>query len=209
MGVYGVRQCLLPMADEVQAIWKNFMDKGISGAGTQIETFNHWNHLLNFYTFGRTGYDTSLSVEETSAAVASLCGKAAPVVQEILLACEEIVDGQLPLHKCATMLMEKLDKQAIYDAYERALAMADSPRARNNLRLLRMAFRYSDLAAAEESTTKRKYERVREDYADATGELGYMTRFDSFWKNNPGYGISFPLESKERDFTPDKWYLFE
>ena len=209
MGIYSVRQRLLPMADEVQAIWKNFIDKGISGAGTQIETFNLWNHLLNFYTFGRTGYDTSLSVKETAAAVASLCGKAAPVVEEILLFCEDLVDGQLPLHKCATLLMESLDKAAIYDAYERAFALADSPRARNNLRLLRMVFRYSALEVEEEASRDKEYQRIKENYVDAGGEMGYMTRFDSFWKNNPGYGIAFPLQSAEKDFTPDKWYLFE
>jgi hypothetical protein len=209
MGIYGVRQRLLPMADEVQAIWKNFIAKGISGAGTQIETFNLWNHLLNFYTFGRTGYDTSLSVRDTAAAVASLCGKSAPVVRDILLEGERLVDGQLPLHKCATMLMESIDKKAIYDAYERAFALADSPRARNNLRLLRMVFRYSDLEAAEEASKDKKYDRIKTNYVDASGELAFMTRFDSFYKNNPGYGIAFPLASDEKDFAPDKWYIFE
>lgn len=209
MGIYGVRQRWLPMADEVQAIWKNFIAKGISGAGTQIETFNLWNHLLNFYTFGRTGYDTSLSVRDTAAAVASLCGKAAPVVRDILLTGERLVDGQLPLHKCATLLMEQIDKNEIYGAYERAFALADTPRARNNLRLLRMVFRYSDLEAAEEASKDKKYERIKSNYVDASGELAYMTRFDSFWRNNPGYGIAFPLESEEKGFVPDKWYLFE
>ncbi|MBE6630254.1 MAG: DUF4838 domain-containing protein [Ruminococcaceae bacterium] len=209
MGIYGVRQRWLPMADEVQAIWKNFIDKGISGAGTQIETFNLWNHLLNFYTFGRTGYDTSLTVEDTVTAVASLCGKAAPVVKEILLTGEALVDGQLPLHKCATLLMENIDKQAIYAAYERAFSLADTPRARNNLRLLRMVFRYSDLEVQEEASRDKKYDRIKENYVDARGEMGFMTRFDSFWKNNPGYGIAFPLKSEEKNFVPDKWYLFE
>ena len=209
MGIYGVRQRWLPMADEVQAIWKNFITKGITGAGTQIETFNLWNHLLNFYTFGRTAYDTSLTVQDTATAVASLCGKAAPVVRDILLEGERLVDGQLPLHKCATMLMESIDKQAIYDAYERAFTLADSPRARNNLRLLRMVFRYSDLEASEEASKDKKYERIKTNYVDASGEMAYMTRFDSFYKNNPGHGIAFPLDGEEKGFVPDKWYIFE
>ena len=145
----------------------------------------------------------------TVAAIAALCGKAAPVVKEILLTGEELVDGQLPLHKCATLLMENIDKQAIYAAYERAFSLADTPRARNNLRLLRMVFRYSDLEVQEEASRDKKYDRIKENYVDASGELGFMTRFDSFWKNNPGYGIAFPLKSEEKDFVPDKWYLFE
>ncbi len=209
MGVYSVRQRWLPMADEIQAIWRNFITKGISGAGTQIECFNHWNHLLNFYTFARTGYDTALTVQDTVAAIASLCGKAAPVVKEILLAGEDLVDGQLPLHKCATMLMESIDKEAIYAAYERAFALADTPRARNNLRLLRMVFRYSDLEVQEPASRDKEYQRIKENYLDAGGEMGYMTRFDSFWKNDPGFGVSFPLKSDEKDFVADKWYLFE
>jgi len=209
MGVYAVRQRWMPMADEIQAIWKNFAEKGISGAGTQIETFNHWNHLLNFYTFGRTGYDASLSVEDTAGAVAALCGKAAPVVKEILLAGEAALDGQLPIHKCGHLVMETVDKEALYNAYERAFALADTPRARNNLRLLRMVLRYSDLETSEPASLDKKYQNVAENYADASGELGFMTRFDSFWKNDPGFGISIPLQSEEKDFVPDKWYLFE
>lgn len=209
MGVYAVRQRWMPMADEIQPIWKNFAEKGISGAGTQIETFNHWNHLLNFYTFGRTGYDASLSVADTAGAVAALCGKAAPVVKEILLAGEAALDGQLPIHKCGHLVMETVDKKALYDAYERAFALADTPRARNNLRLLRMVLRYSDLETSEPASLDKKYQNVAENYADASGELGFMTRFDSFWKNDPGFGIAIPLQSEEKDFVPDKWYLFE
>ena len=48
MGVYSVRQKLIPMADEVQSIWQRFKEKDIMGSGTQIECFNLWNHLLNF-----------------------------------------------------------------------------------------------------------------------------------------------------------------
>ncbi len=209
MGVYSVRQRWLPMADEVQAIWKNFIDKGISGAGTQIETFNLWNHLLNFYTFGRTGYDTSLTVQDTAAAVAALCGKAAPVVKEILLAGEAALDGQLPIHKCGHLVMERIDKDTIYALYEKAFALAETPRARNNLRLLRMVFRYSDIESAEEASHDKKYVRLQSNYTDASGELAYMTRFDSFRPEQTGLGIAIPLCSTEKGFVPDKWYLFE
>ena len=38
-----------------------------------------------------------------------------------------------------------------------------------------------------------------------------MNKFDSFWKNNTGYGISIALDSDEavEEFIPDKWYCFE
>lgn len=209
MGVYGVRQRWLPMAEEISAIWRNFADKGISGSGTQIECFNHWNHLLNFYTFGRTGYDVSLSIEDTSAAVASLCGNAAPVVKEILLAGEAALDGQLPLNKCGHLVMEAIDKEKIYALYEKAFELAETPRARNNLRLLRMVFRYSDVETSEEASREKKYMRLQDNYVDASGELAYMTRFDSFRTTQTGYGIAIPLCSAEKGFIPDKWYLFE
>ncbi len=209
MGVYAVRQRWLPMADEIQAIWKNFAEKGISGAGTQMECFNHWNNLHNFYAFGRTAYDASLSVSDTALAIGSLCGKAAPVVKEILLLGEAALDGQLPIHKCGHLVMENVDKERIYALYEKAFALADTPRARNNLRLLRMVFRYSDLETSEEASLDKKFAYVKENYVDASGELAYMTRFESYWRNDPGFAIDIPLKGDEKDFVPDKWYLFE
>ena len=77
-----------------------------------------------------------------------------------------------------------------------------TPRARNNLRLLRMVFRYSDLEAREKASQDKEYQRIKDNYADESGEMGYMTRFDSFYKNNPGFGISFPLQSAEKNLQP-------
>ena len=61
----------------------------------------------------------------------------------------------------------------------------------------------------EEASKDKQYQRIKDNYKDESGEMGYMTRFDSFYKNDPGFGISFPLQSEEKGFVPDKWYLFE
>jgi hypothetical protein len=36
-----------------------------------------------------------------------------------------------------------------------------------------------------------------------------MTRFESYWRNDPDFAIDIPLKGDEKDFVPDKWYLFE
>ena len=105
--------------------------------------------------------------------------------------------------------MEEIDKEKIYALYEKAFELAETPRARNNLRLLRMVFRYSDVETSEEASREKKYMRLQDNYVDASGELAYMTRFDSFRTTQMGYGIAIPLCSAEKGFIPDKWYLFE
>ncbi len=209
MGVYGMRQRWMPAADEIQAIWKNFIKKGISGAGTQLECFNHWNHLLNFYSFGRTGYDTSRTLQDNIHALCRLFGSAAPEVEKILQMGEDCLDGQVEIHKCGHYVAEHIDKEAIYAAYERAFALAETPRHRNNLRLMRMVFRYSDLETADPMSKEKKHTKAREGYADENGELAKMTEFDSLWKNNPGYGIGIPVKSEKPYTGKDKWYEFE
>ena len=104
--------------------------------------------------------------------------------------------------------MEQLDKTDIYARFERAFEAAKEPRHRNNLRLLRMAFRYSDLESAD-PCSRAKYQRVMEGYTDATGELAKMCEFDSFTHCDPGFGISIPLTSKTPPVCGDKWYEFE
>ena len=32
---------------------------------------------------------------------------------------------------------------------------------------------------------------------------------DSYYKNNPGYGIMIPVTGEAEEYIPDKWYLFE
>jgi len=209
MCVYGGRQRLIPMADEIQAIWRYFKEQGILGAGTQLECFHLWNHLVNFFCFGRSGYDNTLSLKDNLGKLAPLFGDGAPYISEIVMMMENIVDGQATIGKTPDYLMSKLDCNIVYDLYEKALASATAERARNNIRMMRMVFRYSDLEYHDPGHHKR-YSRLLE-YEDKTGELAYMaTKFDSFAHNYTGYGIAFPLSNKDtKDFQPNKWYIFE
>ncbi|MBQ8255126.1 MAG: DUF4838 domain-containing protein [Clostridia bacterium] len=209
MGIYSLRQRWIPMADELQAIWKNFAKTEISGSGTQIECFNIWNHLLNFYTFARTGYDTEISLERSINSLCRLYGKGGEAVAEIFTELEELLDGQVEIPDCGHFLMENVDKEKIYSKFEQAFSLAETPRERNNLRLTRMVFRYSDLETQDPASRNEKYESVFDDYVDESGELAKMTEYDSFMKNDPGYAITIPLSSKKTNYVPDKWYLFE
>ena len=209
MCIYSGRQRLIPMADEVQAIWKYFKEHGILGAGTQLEAFHLWNHLVNFYCFGRSGYDNTLSLDDNLAKLAPLFGEGAPYIAEIVKIMEDIVDGQATIGKTPDYLMSKLDCAVIYDLYEKALACTTNARTRNNIRMMRMVFRYSDLEYHDPGHNQ-KFSALLE-YEDKTGELAYMaTKYDSFKHNYTGYAIAFPLSNKDtKDFQPDKWYFFE
>ena len=76
---------------------------------------------------------------------------------------------------------------------------------------MRMAFRYSDVECADPSHEMRVAIKRFEEYDDPTGELAYVaTRFDSFYHNDPGYAIAFPVTNTDtRGFVGDKWYEFE
>lgn len=209
MGVYQERQRYIPMADEIQAIWKRFQKKGILGASTQIECFHLWNYIFNFYTFGRTAYDSTLSMEDNLERFSRIFGGGAPYIREAIRLAEACMDGQKRLQYCGVYLMEHIDKEQMYRYYEQAFAAAETPFFRNNIRLMRMAFRYADLETQQENAASLEYQSVRT-YPHVEPELLYMTRFDSFWKNDPGYGISIPLTGEaDGTYTPDKWYLFE
>lgn len=209
MGLYGMCQRLLPMADEIQSIWKNFIEKGIDGSGTQIECFNMWNHLLNFYTFGRTGYDVNLSFEENVRNFSGIFGNGAQYISEIIFMLENCIDGQPERFKYGHYLMNHIDKEKAYELYEKALNSAENNRFRNNIRMMRMAFRYTDIETQEELSKTKEAHKIEDKYDDFTGELAYMSKFDSYWKNNPGYGIMIPVDSKKSGFVPDYWYDFE
>lgn len=209
MGVFGARQRVVPMADELQSIWKYFKETGILGAGTQIECFHIWNHLVNLYAFGRTAYDNTLSFEDNLSALSPLFGAGAPYIEDAVRTMEQTLDGQVPIECGGLYLMEHIDKAYIYDCFEKALQAATDVVSRNNIRLMRMAFRYSDIETADPGHSQ-KYAWVLP-YEDPTGELAYMaTRFDSFYHNYTGYGIAFPVSNTDvKDFRPDKWYCFE
>ena len=211
MGVFGNRQRIVPMADELQSIWRDFIDKDIMGSGTQIECFNLWNHLLNLYSYARTGYDTSLSLKDNINALCKLFGEGAEYVAEAMELMEEVQDGQQSIISAGKYMVENIDLPYLYRLFDDALKVTVGKCERNNLRLLRMALRHSELEAKDPVNTRPgKYVAFRE-YDDPTGELAYIaSNFDSFHRNNPGYGISCTATNSDtKDFVPNIWYDFE
>ena len=210
MGNYWAMQRWLPMADEMQAMCKRFVEKGILGLGTQIEVFNVWNNIFNFYTFGRTAYDTELSMEDNANEFCKIFGKAAPMMKEIIGLGEEVVDGQKNIQEASEYLIRHIDKEKVYALYEEAFKAAETKLARNNVRLMRMIFRYSDL----EVTSKKldvTVPQVITKAADETGELIFMNdNFGSYLTGKEGYGAAFAVQKlSDAVFTPDDWYNFE
>lgn len=211
MGVYPARQRYIPMADEVQSLCKHFARTGVLGTATQIECFNHWNHLFNFYVFARTAYDNTMSMENHLERFSKIFGEGAAFITDIIREAEACLDGQVSIMQAGLYLMEHIDKTMIYQLFENALCAAQTPAHRNNIRMFRMAFRYSDLECQESKgkTGDEPYHSLQK-YRDPTGELSYMSkRFDSFHWNDPGYGIAIPVDAECSDFIPDHWYAFE
>ena len=209
MGVFGARQRLIPMADEVQSIWKYFVEHGIEGSGTQLECFHIYNHLVNVCSFGRTAYDTALSLDDNLDRITRLFGGGAPYLREIIEYLEKLNDGEATISMAGRSLMERADKTYLYELYEKALSAAETPRARNNIRLMRMVLRYSDLETSDPGERPR-YSLILP-YDDPTGELAYMAvNFDSLYHSKTGYGVAFPVSNTDvKGFIPDKWYIFE
>ena len=212
MGVHSARQRYIPCADEMQSFWKRYMEMGIQGSGTQMEYFNFWNHIFNFYTFARTGYDTSLSMEDNLAKFCVMFGEGAPYIASAIRLAEATLDGQQPLRHSGAFLMEILDKPAMYSLCDQALAAASTGAARNNIRMYRMSLRYSDLECQYTRIEKDglKYSPI-EEIADPTGELYYMAHtFDSrFWNAEGGNAIELPVNGEDHGFQGDIWYQFE
>ncbi len=214
MGVYGGRQLVIPMADELQSLWKGFENNSIDGSGTQIECYNMWNHLLNFYSFARTGYDNSRSLLDNIKALCKIFGEGAEIIENIMQMSEECLDGQVEIKKCGHFLMKNLDTELLFSEFDRALSVTTDKRCRNNIRLLRMAYRYSYLETNDPNsenigTDGEEYNTVEDGYIDDSGEMAVMTEFDSIWKNDPGYAITIPLRSEKTNFKRNAWYEFE
>ena len=211
MGCYPARQRYMPAADEMQALHRRCNEVGISGISTQVECYNFWNNVFNFYCLSRVGYDNELTMQMQLEKFSAIFGEGAPYIQEIITHAEDVLDGQASVMQAGLYLMEHIDKERVYDLYDKALAAATTPEARNNIRLMRMEFRYSDLECSVtdmlDDTNYKQYETC----PDPTGELYYMSHnFDSKKYNNPGLGIMFPLDcEKQVEFVPDQWYTFE
>lgn len=211
MGVYPGRQRLVPMADEMQALAKRMIEKNIYGVKTQIEVYNMWNNIMNFYTFGRTSYDARLRLEDNITSFTRIFGAGAKYVAENIRYAEEVLDGQCEIMTAGVYLMQHIDKERVYDNYEKALAAAEGDAcARNNIRMMRMAFRYSDLECREEyEKDEIAFSALKHYDIPERGELLYMRdHFDSYVSCD-GYGIAIPVEGEDNGFTPDIWYLFD
>lgn len=211
MGVYPARNRYMPAADELQSIFRRISELGIIGSGTQIECFNIWNNLFNFYCFGRTAYDTSASMEDLLQSFTLIFGKGKDHIAEIIRILEHTMDGQTSIMNASLHLMKNLDITPIDVLFEKAFAAADTPLARNNIRLLRMVLRYSKLEAMNTVLFEDKDFVNLEPCPDETGELTFMSKqFDSFYWNDPGFGIMLPVDCKPQvQFEPDHWYDFE
>ena len=210
MGVYSNKQRIIPMADEIGSIFRYFVKAGVKGSGTQIECFNVWNHLFNFYTFGRSAYDTSLSMEDHLKRISRLYGDGGEYVAEIFRLYEQTLDGEASLDEGGNYFMRHIDAGKVYALFDKALDAANTPTERNNVRLSRMAFRYTDLEVNDPlDVPDRGLEQTLE-YVDPMGELGYLaTNFDSFTRNDPGYAIAIPATNTVKGNICDKWYDFE
>ncbi len=211
MGNYGAMQRWMPIADEMQAICKRFIEKGILGLGTQIECFNMWNNIFNFYAYGRTAYDTELSLSDNLDEFCKIFGGGATMLKEIILMGEAVVDGQENIQFASEYLIKNIDKEKVYALYNEALSCAGSVFARNNIRMMRMVFRYSDLEVMSEKLDVPGPSTISK-AADSTGEIWYMhENFGSYLTDNEGYGIAFAVKKRsDAEYSPDEdWYKFE
>ena len=193
MGNFGAKQKYLPMADEMNAVFRYFKNTGYyQGSGTQIEVFNVWNCLFNFYTHGRTSYDVSVSFDKHLDRFCKIFGRGAPFIKSYIQYVESVIDGQVTYDQAGNYLAKNADRAKIYQYFERAYSAELQERLRNNIRLMRMSFRYTDLSTN----------------GGGDAELRYMyDNFDSY-KHNPGYGIYIALTGENGLYQPDKWYLF-
>ena len=81
-------------------------------------------------------------------------------------------------------LMKHIDKKRIYALYDEALGAAETALFRNNIRLMRMAFRYSDLETQQEGAEEQYPYQALKEYSNVSEELLYMTEFAGTSVNN-------------------------
>lgn len=191
---FGSNQVYCPMADEIIKIYENFKGKGYCcGTGSQMEAYNLWNYLFNFYTHGRKSYDTSLSMEELLERFTKIFGKGGEYIKEYIRYVEDFFEGQVPNGKdSAAYFASNVDKNKVYDLFEKAYDAQPEGNLRDNIRLMRMAFRYSDLY-------------INNPDCD---ELIYMSNeFGSFWGcyGQTGYGIAIFNSPGNTSYVQDKW----
>jgi len=210
MGVYPGRQRYVPMATELTAFCRRFAEKGIDGIVGQFECYNQWNNIFNYYTYGRTSYDIEKTVEDNLALFCRIFGKGGEYIADNIRYAESIIDGNCEIMTAGVYLMKHIDKERMYEGFEKALESAQTPAARNNVRLMRMAFRYSDLECRENYENDEKgYKELKHYDIEERGELLYMKKHFDSYVSYSGYGIMIPVEGEDNGFTPDEWYEFE
>ncbi len=121
---------------------------------------------------------------------------------------EDEQDGLADVAHAGQELMQRIDRPYVYRLFDEALAATRGAHERNNLRLLRMAFRYSDLDTFDKTSEVWDWKGAHREYDDPTGELAYIaTHYESFGRNDPGYAISCPaFNTDTKDFVPNEWY---
>lgn len=135
-------------------------------------------------------------MEDHLACFSRIFGKGAHAVQTVIRLCEQCLDGQVKINEAGMYLMQHVDKKRIYALYDEAFDAAETALFRNNIRLMRMTFRYSDLETQQEGAEKLSPYQVLKEYPNVSSELLYMTSFDSFKYNDPGFGIMIPVKAE-------------
>jgi hypothetical protein len=205
MGNYSARQRLVPGVDEMQSIFRHFIQKGVSGSGTQFECFNLWNNLFNFFAFARNQYDTDISFEQMLGKFCALFGKGAQEIKEIMKMAEDICDGQQSIRYMGIYTAKNLDFEKVYALFDKALAKESGVFAKN-IKMLRLSFRYSELLTKDETQDEAR-EPNPLTCIDPTGELSYMSyKFDGYHNKNSTYGIAIPLTNKSDKKPASDWY---
>ena len=75
-----------------------------------------------------------------------------------------------------------------------------------NLKLLRLAFRYSELITSDKTEDTAKEPDVPE-YLDPTGELAYIGyAFETYHNYSSTYGFAAPMKNKSNKKPDSPWY---
>ncbi|MFV0504757.1 MAG: DUF4838 domain-containing protein [Lachnospirales bacterium] len=194
---FGSNQVYCPMSDEIVKIYEHFVEtKYAKGTATQMEPYNIWNYLFNFYVHGRKSYDISLTFDALISNFVKIFGNASRHIKEYIEYIEDFSNGQgVNGNECAAYFATHVDKEKVYELFENAYLSLDEGVLKDNLRLLRMAFRYSDLQTNDPDSEEIIY--ITNNFGSFWGELGQV-----------GYGISAYAKPNITTFKPDKWYNF-
>ena len=112
----------IPSADELQAIFQSYAAKGnkIIGAHTGANIHNHWNYLFDFYTYGRTLYDYTLTLDDNLERFAAIFGEGAPAAKSYLRYVESLVESQWSIVDAGQYWIFDADMDTIYAHFEDA-----------------------------------------------------------------------------------------